>query len=233
MQMLSTTGSLVPQQQVPPPPPLTRPDYDAELTGTNSSILRQNLPTPPPSVFFQGALRVHAQTACLVGGSARSRGFIMSQSWAWLRCAGSSGGPGSELLVLLMRGRSGAASSARRGFCGAPLAICASCKHHREFASWSFIWGPGDCFLGEAKQRNCTLARNKKHTGDGPFNQPIVAGVFPKRDVGNLNLSSSCLSMTRNLRSHASFLGVRTHPVYSHASREGGGAAFSPSAATL
>jgi len=37
-----------------------------------------------------------------------------------------------------------------------------------------------------AKQRNCTLARNKRHLGDAPSNQPIVAGVFPQRNVGTL-----------------------------------------------
>jgi len=40
--------------------------------------------------------------------------------------------------------------------------------------------------LGEAKQRNCRLARNKRHTRDGPSYQPIVAGVFPHRDVGTV-----------------------------------------------
>jgi len=31
-----------------------------------------------------------------------------------------------------------------------------------------------------------TLARNKRHTGDAPSNQPIMAGVFPQRNVGTL-----------------------------------------------
>jgi len=46
--------------------------------------------------------------------------------------------------------------------------------------SWSFIWRPRDVFLGETKQRNCTPARNNRHTGDAPSNQPVVAGVSPK-----------------------------------------------------
>jgi len=32
---------------------------------------------------------------------------------------------------------------------------------------------------------NC-LGANKRHTGDAPFNQPIVAGVFPQENVGTL-----------------------------------------------
>jgi len=49
----------------------------------------------------------------------------------------------------------------------------------------SIIWGSWDITLGEAKQRN-TPARNKGHTEDAPANQPIVAGVFPQRNVGTL-----------------------------------------------
>jgi len=48
------------------------------------------------------------------------------------------------------------------------------------------IWRPGDASLGEAKQRKCTPAINKRPTGDAPFNQPLVAGVLPQWKVGTL-----------------------------------------------
>jgi len=54
----------------------------------------------------------------------------------------------------------------------------------QEFDPWAFNWGPGRFPLGEAKQGNCKPARNKKHTGDAPSDQPIVAGVSPQRKGG-------------------------------------------------
>jgi len=41
----------------------------------------------------------------------------------------------------------------------------------------------GLVWLGEgggANRENCTIARNKRYTGDAPANQPVVAGVFPQ-----------------------------------------------------
>jgi len=56
----------------------------------------------------------------------------------------------------------------------------------RGFDSWAFICGPGVLSPGEAEQRICTPARNKRHPGDAPSNLPIVAGVSSQRDVGTL-----------------------------------------------
>jgi len=52
--------------------------------------------------------------------------------------------------------------------------------------------------LGEAeKQRNCTLARNERLAEYAPPNQPIVAAVSPRRNVGTLKQIFSRYNISR------------------------------------
>jgi len=48
-----------------------------------------------------------------------------------------------------------------------------------------FHMGTWGFSLGEFREK-CTLARNKTHTGNAPSNWPLVAGVFPQRNVGTV-----------------------------------------------
>jgi len=59
-----------------------------------------------------------------------------------------------------------------------PCVPSPSFPHPRSFFHFLIGGGPN--------RENCTPARNKRHAGDAPSNQPTVAGVFPQRNVGTL-----------------------------------------------
>jgi len=44
--------------------------------------------------------------------------------------------------------------------------------------------GTWEFFSGGGQTQEFTPGRNKRHTGDAPSHQPIVAGVFLQRTVG-------------------------------------------------